>query len=99
VSPNQRDDGGAPVTPLHPMTREQAFVRARGRFGVGSVVGVNEQYPDAPLHVGKKAKGDWLEIGFGKTWEEAFADVKKVEFQRPNGTIVFVKDPDEVEKK
>lgn len=87
--------------PLHPMTREQAFARAHEKYGAGAIVGRNEQYPDAPLFVGKKSRGDWLEIGFGKTWEEAFTDIHAVQFQRPNGTFVYVekKDDKKAEKK
>jgi hypothetical protein len=75
-----------------PMTREHAHLFAVQELGRGAIVGVNSQYPDAPYHVGVKDKGEWTKIGFGKTWEEAFANVNEVAFQRGNGAFVFKKD-------
>jgi hypothetical protein len=60
------------------VTRAEAFTKAQGLYGVQAVVGVNDQYPDAPLFVGVKVRGEYVKFGAGKTWEEAFAAVVPV---------------------
>lgn len=75
-----------------PMTREHASMYAQQELGRGAIIGNNSQYPDLPFYVGVKERGEWTKIGFGKTWEEAFADVKEVAYQRGNGAFVFKKD-------
>jgi len=57
-------------------------------FGDGARIGRNQQH-DAPIYVGKYERGEWMMFGAGKTWDEAFANVKKVVFQRGNGRFVF----------
>ena len=79
-----------------PMTREHAHLLAHQELGPGAVVGVNHQYPDAPFFVGLKKLGNWVKVGFGKSWDEAFGDIREVLHQRSNGTFVF---KDEEEKK
>jgi len=73
--------------------------RAVKLFGEGAVIGKNAQYPDAPLHVGKKERGEYKLFGAGKTFDEAFASVKKVQFQYPNGRFKFFEEPKKEEKK
>lgn len=63
--------------------------RAMKQFGLGACVGRNEQYPDKPLFVGAREKGEWKMFGAGATWDEAFAAVRKVKFQKANGSFVF----------
>ena len=72
-----------------PMTREHAHLLAGQELGRGAIVGQNAQYPDLPFYVGVKERGDWTKIGFGKSWEEAFANVREVIHQRGNGSFVF----------
>jgi len=81
------------------MTREQAFEKASELFGMGAVVGQNPQYPDAPFYVGcQPSCKDWTRFGAGASWEEAFANVKDVLFQRANRTFVFKGDEKESKK-
>lgn len=63
--------------------------RAVKAFGAGAVIGINVQYPHAPLYVGKKIRAEFQFAGVGKTWEEAFENVKKVKFQKANGQFVY----------
>jgi hypothetical protein len=72
--------------------------RASAKFGFGARIGRNWQYPDAEFFVGKYEHGDWKLIGFGKTWDEAFASVKKVKFQRGNGRFEFEEEKKETTK-
>jgi hypothetical protein len=60
------------------MSRDEAFTKAQGLYGEQASVGVNHQYPDAPMFVGVKARGEFVKFGAGKTWEEAFAAVVPV---------------------
>ena len=53
------------------------------------LLGQNFQYNDAPLFVGKYEHGEWKMFGAGNTWDEAFANVKKVLYQRGNGRFVY----------
>lgn len=66
--------------------------RASKAFGAGAVIGNNAQYPDAPIYVGKKERGEFVLFGAGKTWEEAFENVKKVQFQYPGGRFKFAEE-------
>lgn len=63
--------------------------RAVKELGEGARIGRNFQYSDSPLFVGTYTRGDWKSFGAGKTWDEAFASVKKVVFQRGNGRFVY----------
>jgi hypothetical protein len=72
-----------------PMTRAHAFMLGVQMFGDGATVGENQQHPEAPFYVGAKELGEWTKIGFGRTWEEAFDNVKEVLYQRANQTFVF----------
>jgi hypothetical protein len=74
---------------LRPLTREQAHARACKELGRGSVVGMNRQYPNSPFYVGVKERGEWVKVGLGKTWNDAFDDIRPVKFQRPNGTFEY----------
>ena len=85
-------DGLAALVPSPPrgLNRKEAFDLAVATFGPGAIVGVNHQYPDAPVHVGQKLSGDiWKYFGAGRTWEEAFTNIREVLHQRPNGRFVF----------
>lgn len=79
----------------HPLVPCPILRRARELLGFGARIGRNLQHSDAPLYVGKYDRGEWKMIGLGKTWEEAFANVQKVKFQRGNGQFVY----EEEEKK
>lgn len=63
--------------------------RASELLGHGARIGRNFQYNDAPLFVGKYEHGEWKMFGAGNTWDEAFANLKKVVYQRGNGRFVF----------
>jgi hypothetical protein len=62
------------------MTQEEAFSRALVRFGDRASVGygVLPGQQEQTCHVGWKEHGSWQWIGWGKTFEEAFRNVKKV---------------------
>lgn len=76
--------------PPRGMNRMEAFDLAVATFGPGAIVGVNHQYPDAPVHVGQKVSGDvWKYFGAGRTWEEAFTNIREVLHQRTNKSFVF----------
>ena len=79
------------------MTRIEAFAKAKSLFGDGATVGVNHQYVGEPVFVAKKAGGEFLKFGAGKTWEEAFKNVKDVVLQKPSGRFVY-KEPDKEPK-
>ena len=76
----------------HPREACPVLARALKAFGPGAVIGLNKQYPGAPLYVGKTEKGTFKLFGAGKSWEEAFENVKKVEFQYPGGRFKFVEE-------
>ncbi len=63
--------------------------RAAEKLGDGARIGINAQWPDAPYHVGTYLLGDWKSFGAGKTWDEAFENVKKVKYQRGNARFEF----------
>lgn len=65
------------------------LLRATKAFGGGAVIGKNAQYPDAPLYVGKTERGEFTLFGAGKTFEEAFENVKEVEVQYASGRFKF----------
>jgi len=71
------------------MTRKEAMDKATAEFGRGAVIGVNHQNTDSPVYVGKKSEGEYSKFGAGKTWEEAFADVKDVKLKRPPGNFRY----------
>lgn len=78
--------------PTEDQERIEILTRAIKLLGPGAVVGRNAQYVDTPYHVGVRDCGEWKSFGAGKTWAEAFVDVKKVKHQLPNGTFVFEKE-------
>lgn len=63
--------------------------RVKLQFGPYACVGRNEQFPDRPLYVGVKERGDWKMFGAGATWDEAIAAVKKVKLQKADQSFVF----------
>jgi hypothetical protein len=65
------------------------LARAIEKLGAGARIGRNCQFPDAELFVGKYDRGDWKMFGAGSTWDEAFANVKKVKFHKGNGQFEF----------
>jgi hypothetical protein len=82
------------------LNRKEAFALACATFGPGAIVGVNHQFPDAPVHVGQKLSGDvWKFFGAGKTWEEAFVNIREVLYQRTNKTFVFKETAEEKRKR
>lgn len=76
------------------MTRMEAYEKARKLFGDQCVVGKNEQYPDAPIYVGQRWQNKYSKFGAGKTWQEAFDNVKDVLRQKGSGEFVFVGEED-----
>jgi hypothetical protein len=60
------------------VTRTEAFNKAQALYGDNAIVGVNDQYPNAPVFVCVKMRGEFVKFGAGKTWEEAFAAVVPV---------------------
>jgi hypothetical protein len=72
--------------------RISILTRSLKTLGPGAVIGRNAQYVDTPYHVGVRLRGEWTHFGAGKTWEEAFGNVKKVKHQLPNGHFVFEKE-------
>lgn len=71
-----------------------AFDRAVRLLGINAVIGRNEQYGAAPFHVGAKAQGEWTHFGAGTSYEEAFANVKKVIKQKADQSFVYEGDSD-----
>lgn len=63
-----------------PLDQKAAFKLALRRFGDRAAVGegVLPGQQTITCHVGWKEHGTWQWIGWGKTFEEAFASVKKV---------------------
>ena len=55
-----------------------AFQKAHKKFGEGTSIGRNLQKPDEPCYVKVSRSGDLMKIGYGKTWDEAIANVKDV---------------------
>jgi len=74
------------------------LARVVEKFGFGARIGRNEQHPDLPLYVGKYERGEWKQIGFGKTWDEALAGVRKVKFQKGNGQFEYEEEKKETAK-
>lgn len=98
------DPGPHPVDPRLPLAKPDpamlgAMERAQARWGAGAIAGRNEQYVDAPLHVGVRLGGVWKVFGAGQTWDEAFANAKNVVRQLGNGRFVFEGDEKKAEKK
>jgi hypothetical protein len=62
--------------------REAALAEARRRFGDRAVVGEGRPGPNWSggdvRYVGWKECAEWQWLGVGKTWDEAFAGVRKV---------------------
>jgi hypothetical protein len=71
------------------MTRKEAMDKAFAEFGRGAVIGVNHQNTETPVFVAKKAEGQYLKLGAGKTWEEAFANVQDVKLKHPPGNFRY----------
>lgn len=65
------------------------LARAVQALGEGARIGRNPQY-DLPYFVGTYLGGDWKQFGAGKTWDEAFANIKKVKFQKGSGRFEYV---------
>lgn len=62
-------------------TMEEASAEANRRFGDRAVVGQGRpvsSWTTECFYVGWKEVGEWRWIGTGATWDEAFANVKKV---------------------
>ena len=74
---------------VHADGRCPLLARVREKLGTGARIGINAQWSDAPLHVGTYVAGDWKMFGAGKTWDEALANVKKVKFQKGNGSFEY----------
>ena len=66
--------------------------RAVEKLGDGARIGRNAQYNEAPYFVGKYDRGEWRMFGAGHTWDEAFANVKKVKFQKGSGRFEYEKE-------
>jgi hypothetical protein len=74
---------------IHKLNPCPVLARAVEKLGHGARIGRNWQFPDAEFFVGKYERGDWKMFGAGSTWDEAFATVKKVKFQKGNGRFEF----------
>ena len=77
---------------VHSSNNCPVLARAVKLFGDGAMIGKNAQYPDAPLFVGKRVNSvhtSYALFGAGRTFDEAFANVRKVKFQKPNGQFIF----------
>lgn len=72
--------------------------RAVEKWGEGAHIGLNAQFPDAPYYVGKYDRGEYTMFGAGKTWDEAFANAKKVKFRKGNGQFEFEEEEKKKEK-
>ena len=63
-------------------TRERAMARAVERFGDRACVGFGRPLAHWAIadccYVGWKEEGEWRWLGMGVTWDEAFANVKRV---------------------
>jgi hypothetical protein len=64
------------------MSRLDAYKRAYIRFGIDAVVGHGRPYSDwgCPVcyYVGSRHQGFWAMLGMGKTWDEAFSNIREV---------------------
>lgn len=67
------------------------LARAVKALSDGARIGLNPQY-DLPYFVGTFLHGGWKQFGAGKTWEEAFASIKKVKFQKGSGRFEYEKE-------
>ena len=59
-----------------------ALAEVRAKLGPNALIGRNDQFPEAPFHVGVHEHGEWKWFGAGTTWEAALKNVKKVKFQK-----------------
>lgn len=65
------------------MTQDQAFEVAKVRWGASGMnpqvgYGVLPGHQENTAHVGWKEHGEWRWCGWGKTFEEAFKNVRRV---------------------
>jgi hypothetical protein len=87
-----------PVRPL-PLTehaacvaRKAAFIRAREAWGGGAVVGYGcllQNGTSAVFYAGRTEKGLFTDLGIGNSWEEAFANARRVLFHLSREKIVL----------
>lgn len=66
-----------------------ALAKVRAKLGPNALIGRNEQFPEAPFHVGVHEHGEWKFFGAGLTWEDALKNVKKVKFQKADRSFVY----------
>jgi hypothetical protein len=71
------------------MDRSAAMAKAVEIFGAGAVVGFGVVLKaSTPVHyVGKKDAGQWLYLGVGADWEEAFRETKRLGFVLLEGAV------------
>ena len=62
------------------MTQQYAFDKARDLFGDGCTVGVGVigKRTDVVHFVGKRIRAEWVILGTGDSFEEAFVNAKEV---------------------
>lgn len=58
------------------MTHDEAFKKVQELFGFNAVVGENQQKSNQ-FYVGARVQGDWVALGNGSSWEEAFQNVRR----------------------